>query len=504
MQIPENWKTYSLEQVTEPIAGASPKDTPKRFFKYIDIGSIDPAYGIVKDVKEFRGDKAPSRARRLVKTGDILFSTVRTYLRKVATVPSELDGQFASTGLAVLRARRGLVPDYLFHWVRSKRFIDEMTEAQTGALYPALRDSTLQSSLIPVAPTAEQISISNALNEVLSTANVLRARLSDAESLIRHTREHILKMAFDGKLITGKASHRIKSTDWQQGVFADLASIDTSLVNPRDHQMVAHIAPNNIESGTGKLLPFETISEAGVKSGKNKFHAGQVLYSKIRPQLRKAVHVDFAGLCSADMYPLTPRGDAKYLLYWLLSPQFNMHVKHRDGRTVLPKINRAELSAIPTPIPPLSEQKIIAAAIDSAFSQLERSSTLILAAQASISQLEDEASAKAFSGRLVRNDPTLQATSFSEQLQKHILHTSPSDLSQDERRNMARPDEQLATDISKWPANGLTFEEIADRLSGEYDELRDAIFSALSGDSPILTQVFDEKIGAIRLKRRSA
>lgn len=99
----------------------------------------------------------------------------------------------------------------------------------------------------------------------------------------------------------------------------------------------------------------------GVTSKKQLFEPGAVLYSKIRPELRKAVLVDFEGLCSADMYPLVSLSiDGDYLLLWLLSPSFTKQVTRHSNRLAMPKVNQAVLADLPVPVPPLEEQGRIA------------------------------------------------------------------------------------------------------------------------------------------------
>jgi len=121
-------------------------------------------------------------------------------------------------------------------------------------------------------------------------------------------------------------------SSWTWAAFTNVATIASNLVNPAKYQRMPHVAPDNIEKGTGRLLPYSTIAEDGVTSGKHRFCAGQVLYSKIRPNLNKVVVVDFDGLCSADMYPLTPRFDARYLQLFLLSDLFLAQVVRSDNR----------------------------------------------------------------------------------------------------------------------------------------------------------------------------
>ena len=151
---------------------------------------------------------------------------------------------------------------------------------------------------------------------------------------------------------------------WAWARFDEVATVRPNLVDPAHFLDFPHIAPNHIEGRTGRLLPYDTVRVDGVTSSKHRFLPGQILYSKIRPYLAKAVAVDFEGLCSADMYPITTVLDRSYLLHWLLSPEFTEAAAGEQGRSVLPKINRHSLGKLPVPVPPLPEQKRIVATLN--------------------------------------------------------------------------------------------------------------------------------------------
>ena len=153
---------------------------------------------------------------------------------------------------------------------------------------------------------------------------------------------------------------------WSWALFADVARIAQDLAAPNEVMDLPHIAPNHMESGTRRLLSYSTVREDRVISAKQRFFPGQILYSKIRPYLRKAVAVDFVGVCSADVYPISPNDavDRNYLLFWLASEDFKLIVQPHQGRTLLPKINQVGLSGTPVPVPPLAEQRRIVAKLD--------------------------------------------------------------------------------------------------------------------------------------------
>jgi type I restriction enzyme, S subunit len=146
-----------------------------------------------------------------------------------------------------------------------------------------------------------------------------------------------------------KATQRIKDecwelpASWQWILFSEAADIASNLVNPREIPSSPHIAPENVEGKTGRLLPYKTIEEDGVISPKHRFMKGQIVYSKIRPYLRKAILAEFDGACSADMYPLTPKTgvNPRYLLYWPISSDFAAFSVEHERRTSFRKsINR--------------------------------------------------------------------------------------------------------------------------------------------------------------------
>lgn len=166
--------------------------------------------------------------------------------------------------------------------------------------------------------------------------------------------------------------------DWHWSEWKSVARVASNLVSPADYSALPHVAPNHIESGTGKLLPYNTVADDQVISAKHLFAPGQILYSKIRPYLAKAVVVDFAGLCSADMYPVVTDLDARFLKWWMLSPDFTRFAAGEQARTVLPKINAHALGRLPVPVAPPAEQRRIVALLEDHLSRIDAARQSVL------------------------------------------------------------------------------------------------------------------------------
>jgi type I restriction enzyme, S subunit len=146
-------------------------------FRYIDIASIDRDQKVITNTSLLNIDEAPSRARQLVKAGDVLVSTVRPNLNAVAVVPDDLDGAIASTGFCVLRVEPRLASNrYVFHWVRTSQFVNEMSRLATGASYPAVSDRIILNSQIPAPPAKEQQRIAS----ILDKADAIRRKRQEA------------------------------------------------------------------------------------------------------------------------------------------------------------------------------------------------------------------------------------------------------------------------------------------------------------------------------------
>lgn len=159
---------------------------------------------------------------------------------------------------------------------------------------------------------------------------------------------------------------------WKIVRFKHIASIKSNLVQPDKYMKYPQIAPDNIEKDTGRLLSHQTVEESGIISGNHLFYRGQILYSKIRPNLNKLTVAPFDGLCSADMYPIEPKLPTLFMVYSMLSAYFVSQVSLIiQDRVKMPKINQEELGEIKVVVPSQQEMLTIADYLDSKCSEID-------------------------------------------------------------------------------------------------------------------------------------
>ncbi len=234
-----------LSDLCVPRTGVrDPSSNPDEPFKYVDISAVDNRAKRITAPQTLMGKVAPSRARNVIRAGDVLVATTRPNLNAVAMVPGELDDQICSTGFCVLRAGPRIHPDYLFQFVQSPAFVQPLSDLVKGALYPAVNDSQVLALKIPLPPLAEQERIAGRLTEQLGAVERARAaaaqRLAAAESLPAA----LLREVFDGPQASG----------WETVRLGDAADIASGLTlgrraGLRETRRVPYLRVANVKDG---------------------------------------------------------------------------------------------------------------------------------------------------------------------------------------------------------------------------------------------------------------
>ncbi|WP_318557191.1 restriction endonuclease subunit S [Geobacter anodireducens] len=339
------WPTVEIGKVCLSTEQNDPGKAPDSLFRYIDIASIDKDNKSIIGTQSILGQHAPSRARKVVRTGDVLVSTVRPNLNAVAVVPANLDGEIASTGFCVLRPNPKLVDGrYLFYRTVTNDFVSYQVARMKGANYPAVTDGTVKQAGIPLPALTEQ----RRIIEILDQADQLRKFRAEADKKA----ERVLPALFNK--VFGDPNTNPKN--WPKEPLADHVDIGTRLVDPNGSEFAGlpHIGAEHIEKNSGRILEYATTEESNLRSNKFIFSEKHVLYSKIRPYLNKVAFPRFSGVCSADVYPLLPKNSnisAWYLVSLLRSNAFLAYAQTHSDRLRMPKLNKEQLGAYPLPLP---------------------------------------------------------------------------------------------------------------------------------------------------------
>jgi type I restriction enzyme, S subunit len=199
-KLPQGWVKTNLGEVCVPVAMIQPEKSPDTEFTYFDIGGIDNERNRIAETKAVTGRNAPSRARQLVREDDILFSTVRTYLRKIARIDRSYTNPVASTGFCVIRAAEGVLSQFLFFQVLSEKFLQPLHLLQTGSSYPAVRARDVFAQSIMLAPAREQERIVAKLDAALSQIAAGEMAARRARVRLQRYRTAVLQAAATGDL----------------------------------------------------------------------------------------------------------------------------------------------------------------------------------------------------------------------------------------------------------------------------------------------------------------
>jgi len=167
---------------------------PDHQIEYVDIGSVSLTNGIEKTESMAFGE-SPSRARRVPREGDVLVSTVRTYLKAIAPVVNQPSNLVASTGFAVIRPKPRLEQGFLKYSLQEEHFIQEVIARSTGVSYPAINASDIGRVLVCVPSRTEQLAIARFLDRETSKIDTLIAEQQSLIGLLQAKRQAVISHA---------------------------------------------------------------------------------------------------------------------------------------------------------------------------------------------------------------------------------------------------------------------------------------------------------------------
>ncbi|MEE3508523.1 restriction endonuclease subunit S [Pseudomonas sp. 10C3] len=399
-RVPEHWQVKQFKYVAPHIgSGKTPsggaevyQDTGVQFLRsqnvYEDgLRLDDVAFITCETDEEMKGSR--------VRPGDVLLNITGASIGRSCLVPQFFEPANVNQHVCIIRTAKALDSKWISLCLPSKAVQSQIDSSQNGAGREGLNFEQIGNMSFALPPNNEIEKISSSVDRETARIDGLVAKKNRFIELLREKRQALIthtvtkgldpnvKMKNSGVEWLGEVPLHWDVLGFQRCVFIAEGQVDPEA--PPYREMVL-IAPNHIESGSGQILYTETAEEQSAESGKYLCQEGDVVYSKIRPALRKVCIAPEIGLCSADMYPMRGHsGMSNQFLFWfLLSEPFSAFAVLEADRVAMPKINRESLNGVQLPRPPLNEQTDIVAhlaletaRLDNLRSTTERSITLL-------------------------------------------------------------------------------------------------------------------------------
>ena len=419
--IPENWKWCRLSSSTYNWG----QKTPDKTFCYIDVGSINNishTLNIENTVVEAKD--ASSRAKKIVQKGDVIFATIRSYLKNICIIDRDFPYEpIVSTAFAVMHCRKGLLNKYLYYYLLSPTFMRfaNASDKSKGVAYPAIGEKDFFNGLIALPPLAEQKRIVAKIEELLPLVDRYAVAYEKLEQFNakfpEDMKKSILQYAIQGKLVdqrseegTGEELYQQIQTEKQRLIkegkikkekpLPEIAEDEIPFDIPESWKWVrigaltynwgqktpdsrfCYIDVGSVNNTSHTLNKENTVVEAKDASSRAKkiVKKGDVIFATIRPYLKNICIIDknfpcepIASTAFAVMH--CPEGLLnKYLYYYLLSPTFMRFANARDKAkgVAYPAIGEKDFFNGIIALPPVAEQKRIVAKLEEILPLCER------------------------------------------------------------------------------------------------------------------------------------
>lgn len=392
-KVPSHWKVLPLKTVSTHNDDVLIETTaPDAEISYVDISSVDGVNGI-KTKESMLFSAAPSRARRLVKHGDVIISTVRTYLKAIARIRDPEDNLVVSTGFAVIRPCSELTPDFLGCLVFASYFVDQVIARSTGVSYPAINASELVAISVPVPPLKEQIAIASFVDRETAKIDELAKAFNGLIDLLKEKRQAVISHAVT-KGLDSSVQMKDSGIEWfgqmpihwvvlplsRTSTEPGSVFIDGDWIESKDisEDGVRYLTSGNVGSGKYKEQGQGFISDATFNAlNCTEVLPGDVLISRLNlPIGRACIAPELGGRIVTCVDNVIVRSnkefDRRFLVYMLTSKAHFSNMETLASGTTMQRISRSKLGRVRFAFPPTEEQNRIADVLDREIAALDR------------------------------------------------------------------------------------------------------------------------------------
>lgn len=387
LNCPMGWELLPVKYCLEIPITDGPHETPEILQDGIPFISAEAVKNNELDFSKKRGFISADEHARFSRKykpirGDVYMVKSGATTGNVARVMTDEEFNIWSPLAALRPDKKRIVSDFLFYSMLSKSFRHSVEQGWSFGTQQNIGMWVISNLQIPVPPLQTQQKI----------ADFLDRKTAQIDGLIEKKRQLIAKLKEKRLAVITQAVTRGLNPDaplkdsgiewlgqvpahWEVMKYGYRTNIQQGQVDPEiePYSEMMLIAPNHIESNTGRLLELSTARDQSAISGKYLVQKGDIVYSKIRPHLNKVALSKEPGLCSADMYPIRTEEDLipEYLFYWMIAQPFLDYATLSSMRVAMPKLNRETLSSAPLLLPPTEEQKSIVETLDLEIERLD-------------------------------------------------------------------------------------------------------------------------------------
>lgn len=196
LSVSDNPRAHRLGDYLQKTFNIRWQERINQSFEYIDLTSVDRLSHTITKTTKINASNAPSRAKKIVNTGDVIFGTTRPTLNRLSIVDGEYDNQICSTGFCVLRGNDEIKPGYIYYLLNTSEFNSFIESRQRGTSYPAVTDSDVKDYRVHIPPKSVQIEIVSKLDNALSKTRKLESQYQKRLEKLTDLRQSVLKEAF--------------------------------------------------------------------------------------------------------------------------------------------------------------------------------------------------------------------------------------------------------------------------------------------------------------------
>lgn len=348
------WRLVSIGDVVEVKNELEHNPKSAGLERYLKVEHLDPEslrikrWGMIED-----GDLPPT-FYKVFRKRQVLYPTRNPHLRRTAY--ADFDGICGEKTLTLEAKRDYLIPELLPFLFQQESFIRHATSNMIGSTNPHIRWRDIASYKFLLPPKDEQRRITGILWAADDAVQTFQSSAKEATTA-------------QAVYLESWLSESSQAGTYLSVLLDDVCTIQNGQVDPTvpPFSNMIHLAPDDMESRTGRILEMKTAAQDGVSSGNYAFTEDAIIYSKIRPNLRKVAFPKFAGVCSADMYPVYPKPNIlpEMLFYILLSEGFTSYATANSVRSAIPKLNRQAMLRYTFKLPHLDEQEQLLAILRS-------------------------------------------------------------------------------------------------------------------------------------------